>query len=185
VWESIGYQTGRSLGVESLWAGVLLLVEKLAGSEPPLVFIHKAYHVAGAWSERLAALSLPIQAAALLLVAWRFRRSGMTDGVRYAGAAVLAFVALGKVFSPQFMIWPFPFVAAVGGPTGRLARQIFLLACVCSALIYPGPEFKVLLQHQLGAILFLNLRNALLLWLLALLLFGAEAADEPTRTEPA
>jgi hypothetical protein len=180
--ESIGYQAARGLEVESLYAGALLLAGKLTGAEPTVVFIYKAYHVAGAWCERLAVLSLTVQAAAVLLVAWRFMRSGIADGVRYSGAAVLAFVVAGKVLSPQFLIWLFPFVTVLGGGTGRLARRIFLLACVCTAMIYPGPGFNMLLDRQLGAILFLNLRNALLLWLLALLLFGA-GAEEPPRAQ--
>jgi hypothetical protein len=175
VFESIGYQTERGIEVESLYAGALLLAGKLSGPEPPIDFSYKAYHVGGAWSGLLARLSLPIQAAALLLVAWRFQRSGMVDGVRYAGAAVLAFIITGKVLSPQFLVWMFPFVAALAGRTGWQSRRVFLLACVCTTLIYPGPGFNLILDHQAGAIVFLNLRNALLLGLLGVLLLGPEA----------
>src|SRR5262249_5850596 len=140
--------------------------------EVPWVFDHNAYHVAPEWGSRLAMLSFPIQAAALLLVVWRFGRSGGTDGMRYSAAAVLAFIATGKVLSPQYLILRSPSLSVLGWRTGRLARQIFLLCCVATALVYPGPGFPMILAHQGGAILLLNLRNALLVWLVAMLLFG-------------
>ena len=102
---------------------------------------------------------------------WAFRRSGMAEGVRFSAAAVLAFIVFGKVLSPQYMIWLFPFVAVLGGRTGSVARKIFLMVCVTTAMIYPGPGFSMVLHHQAGAILLLNLRNGLLLWLLAMLIY--------------
>ena len=38
-----------------------------------------------------------------------------------------------------------------------------------STLIYPGPGFGMVLEHQAGAILLLNLRNLLLVWLFLVL----------------
>lgn len=171
--ESIEYQTGRGLEIESIYAGIAFLGGAIAGIEVPWTFDHKAYHIAGAWGRGLAPWALPIQALVLLLVAWRFWRSGMGDGVRYAGAAVLAFIIAGKVLSPQFLIWLLPFPMVLGGATGNLARKIFLLACFGTALIYPGPGFPMLLAHRVEGALLLNVRNALLVWLLALLVTGA------------
>jgi hypothetical protein len=101
----------------------------------------------------------------------------MADGLRYSAAAVLAFVLFGKVLSPQYLIWLFPFLAVLEGRAGRLARRIFLLCCLTTTLIYPGPGFPMILEHQGPAIVLLNLRNVLLLWLLAVLLRdpGADA----------
>ena len=45
------------------------------------------------------------------------------------------------------------------------------MVCVTTAMIYPGPGFAMVLEHQAGAILLLNLRNGLLLWLLAMLIY--------------
>jgi hypothetical protein len=148
----------------------VFLAGSLAGRAVPWVFDHNAYHVAPEWGSRLAALAFPLQAAALLLVMGRFWRSGMTEGMRYSAAAVLAFIVSGKVLSPQYLIWPLPFLAVLGGRTGRLARLIFLLCCITTVLIYPGPGFPQILEHRPGAILMLNLRNLLLFGLLALLL---------------
>jgi hypothetical protein len=181
VLESLGYHAGRGLEIESLFGGALFLAGTISGSKAPWVFDHNAYHLSSEWGARLAFLTFPVQAAALLLVMWAFRRSGMAEGLRFSAAAVLAFIVFGKVLSPQYLIWLFPFVAVLDGPTGSIARKIFLLGCVITLLLYPGPGLGMVLEHQAGAILLLNLRNALLVWMLAVLLYGHES--DPLRSD--
>ncbi len=171
VLESLGYHAGRGLEIESLFGGALFLAGTISRSKTPWVFDHNAYHLSSEWGARLAFLTFPVQATALLLVMWAFRRSGMAEGVRFSAAAVLAFIVFGKVLSPQYMIWLFPFVAVLGGRTGSVARKIFPMVCMTTAMIYPGPGFPMVLDHQAGAMLLLNLRNGLLLWLLAMLIY--------------
>lgn len=181
VLDSFRYHAARGLGIESLYAGALLAWGKLAGIDIPWVIEHKAVHLVPERGSRLAALASPLQAAALLLVLIQFGRRGMAEGVRYAGAAVLASLVTAKVLSPQYLVWLFPFVVVLGGWTGSRARWLFLFVCLTTALIYPGPGFALLLDHQGTAIFLLNLRNILLLALLALLLFGPGAEE----SEPA
>jgi hypothetical protein len=172
VLDSLGYHARRGLEVESLYGGALFLWGTATGTAVPWVFDYKAYHVGPEWGAWLAPIAFPLQVATLLLVMVQFWRSGMTEGMRYSAAAVLAFISTGKVLSPQYLIWLFPFSAVLDGRIGRLARQIFLLACLTTAMLYPGPGFVMVLDHQAGAILLLNLRNGLLIWLLGLLSFG-------------
>jgi hypothetical protein len=172
VLESFRYHASRGLGIETLYAGAVLAWGKLVGTDIPWLIEHRAVHLAPEWGSRLAALATPIQAAALLFVLVGFWRSGMADGVRYSGAAILASLVSAKVLSPQYLVWLFPFIAMVGGWTGSRARWLFLFICATTSLIYPGPAFAQLLDHQGVAIFLLNLRNALLLALLALLLIG-------------
>ncbi len=175
VLDSLGYHARRGLEVESLYGGALFLWGTATGTVVPWVFDYKAYHVGPAWGAWLAPMAFPIQVATLLLVMVQFRRSGMTEGMRYSAAAVLAFIITGKVLSPQYLIWLFPFLVVLDGRIGRLARQIFLLACITTAMLYPGPGFVMVLDHQAGAILLLNLRNGLLIWLLGVLSVGLTA----------
>ena len=173
--ESLGYHNQRGLEVESLYGGALFLVGTIAGTKVPWVNNYNAFHVVPEWGARLALFAFPLQAAVLLVVMWRFRRSGMADGLRYSAAAVLAFIVFCKVLSPQYLIWPCPFMAVLDGRTGSTARRIFLLACVTAAMLYPGPGYAMALEHQAGAIVLLNLRNTLLLLLLAALLYDPKA----------
>ena len=172
VLDSFRYHADRGLGIESLYAGVLLAWGKLMGADVPWVIEHKAIHLVPEWGSRLAVLALPLQAAALVLVLIQYGRRGMADGVRYAGAAILASLVTAKVLSPQYLVWLFPFIVVLGGWTGSRARWLFLFACVTTALIYPGPGFAQLQDHKGIAIFLLNLRNLLFLALLALVLFG-------------
>jgi hypothetical protein len=176
--ETLGYHAERGLEVESLFGGILFLAGAITGSGSPWVFDHNSYHVASVAGTFLASWTFPLQAVALVAVAWRFRRTGMAEGLRFSAAAILAFIAFGKVLSPQYLIWLFPFIAALGDRAGRQARRIFLLACLTTALLYPGPGFPMMLDHHLGAILLLNLRNLLLLWLLGVLLFGPRCGGD-------
>jgi hypothetical protein len=175
VLESFRYHAARGLGIETVYAGVVLAWGKLTGTDIPWVIEHKAVHLVPEWGAGLAALASPIQAAALLFVLVQFARSGLADGVRFSGAAILASLVTAKVLSPQYLVWLFPFVVVCGGWTGLRTRWLFLLVCVTTSLIYPGPAFAQILDHQGTAIFLLNLRNVLLLALLALLLFGPGA----------
>jgi len=177
VLESLRYHSERGLEVESLLGGVLMLVGAMTETKVPWVLSYHAYHVAPEWGARLAMLTFPLQAAAILLVMRRFWRSGMADGVRFSAAAVLAFITFCKVLSPQFLIWLFPFMAVLEGRVGSVARKMFLLCCLTTAMFYPGPGFAMVLDHQLVAIMLLNIRNGLLVLLLALLLYGHESAS--------
>jgi hypothetical protein len=66
---------------------------------------------------------------------------------------------------------------------GSRARRLTLFACLTTALIYPGPAFALILDHQGTALFLLNLRNVLLLAPLALLLFGPEGEGSRNRTD--
>jgi hypothetical protein len=170
--QSLAYHTQRGVEVESLYGGVLFLVGTVQGKEVPWVNNYDAFHVVPEWGASLAATAFPLQVAGLLVVMWRFRHSGMSDGLRYSASAILAFIIFCKVLSPQYLIWLVPFIAVLDGRTGRLSRKMFLLVCTTTVLFYPGPGYGMMLEHQAGPILLLNLRNTLLLGLLALLLFG-------------
>ena len=69
---------------------------------------------------------------ALLWCWWRFSR-GEADAERFclfAAATVTAFVAFGKVLSPQYLIWLVPFVALLRGRRGLAAIALLGAACL-------------------------------------------------------
>jgi hypothetical protein len=174
--ESLRYHLVRGIEVGSVYAGLLDLQAALTGSPIKSVVEHSAYHVRSAWSNRLAASVLPIQVATLFLVLGRSWRTGMKEPIRCCASAILALVLTGKVLSPQYLIWLFPFIASLEGPVGRRARWLFLACCLTTTAIYPHFYWRLVHFNYL-AIGLLNVRNLLLAGLLALLLFGPEITE--------
>ena len=124
------------------------------------------------WSPTVVAASRYVQFLAMALTLLPFARSDRRSGVRCTGALILAFIATAPVLSPQFLIWILPFAIAAGGPLGRRVRPLFALACALTFLIYPVLFHGALLPMRMPAILVLNLRNALVIAMWALMAFG-------------
>jgi len=174
-WGSLAYHLGRGLHIETTWAGALMLVDKIFGIALGSRVSHVSVELVASGAGLLAILAIPIQAAMLAWVAWRFWRSGMREPLRYAAAAILAFIVPGKVLSTQYLVWLIPFVAAVDGTGGGRARWLFTISCVATALEYVTKGH--LLSFDLWAIVLLNIRNALLVALFILLLCGNETRE--------
>jgi len=170
----LAYHLGRGLQIETAWAGVLMLVDKIVGITLAWRYSHTSVELASPGAGLAAALAIPTQVALLGVVVWRFRRSGLREPLRYAAAAILAFIVPGKVLSPQYLIWLVPFVPVVGGPVGGAARRLFVCACVATTVEYLA--IRQVSSFDLWAIVALNCRNALLVALFVLLVGrGGEA----------
>jgi hypothetical protein len=157
-----------------------MLAAKAVGAEIAVVRDHAAWSSVTPWSPRLLSLALPIQAAAILMVCALFIGRGMSEGARYSGAAILAFIITGKVFSPQYLIWLMPFVAVLEGPTARRARWLFAAGC---AATFVAPALTARFgRTSAEVILAYNVKNALFLALLMILTLGPGADNSRART---
>ena len=58
--------------------------------------------------------------------------------MRWSAAALVAFVALGKVLSPQFLIWLVPVVPLVAGLRGLRASVLLAAGLVLTQLWFPS-----------------------------------------------
>jgi Glycosyltransferase family 87 len=168
---SIGTQLGRPLQIESLGASLLLAAEQLGLYNATVESSHGSQNLAGSLPDTLAALLTAFQLVAVGMVwavfAARDRgREGLLAG---SAAAVAAFVALGKVLSPQFLIWLLPLVPAVAGLGGLAAGAVLLAALVTTQLWFPFRYWDVVALEPVG--LLVVVRNVLLIALYAILLF--------------
>ena len=139
VWEMVVRQTTRPLQVESLGAGILLAAHQAFAVGITFRSGHGSQNLAGALPNALGALQTVAQAAVLLAL-WAGFARGPVDRerlVRGAAAAVVAFVALGKVLSPQYLVWLLPLVPLVGGRRGVRAVVLLVVACVLTQLWFP------------------------------------------------
>jgi hypothetical protein len=94
-----------------------------------------------------------------------------------ASAVLVAFIALGKVSSPQYMIWLLPAGALAAAYGSRLNRMLVIFACALTQLEYPFAYFVLAgdLDPRFG--LLVLLRDAVLICWAALTL--AEASHVP------
>ncbi|MEY2441077.1 MAG: hypothetical protein QOJ46_503, partial [bacterium] len=125
--------------------------------------------------ERLFSLLVVVALAAIVALA--ARRPDVRHLVLCGFAALLAFVTLGKVFSPQYVIWLAPFAALAWVWGRRLVAGLVAGAIVLTHVEFPSRYFD-LINERHDVILVVAARNALLLAaLVALVADLARARD--------
>ena len=181
--ESVTRQTGRPLQLESLGAAVLLVADRMRLYEATVVTSHGSQNLVGSLPDALATWQTVAQALAVVLVWFLFARSsrGPARLLVASAAAVVAFVAFGKVLSPQFMIWLLPLVPLVVVRGGAVPLALFAGALVATQVWFPSRYWDVVALE--GVVWFVLVRDVLLVALfvalLALIPRGREARGSP------
>jgi hypothetical protein len=178
VWHSVSMQLGRPLQVESLSAAVLLVAHHIFGFGLAGETSHGSQNIAGTAADVLGVASTVVQAAVLVWIWVSFARGPATGSrlVRAFAAAVCAFIAFGKVLSPQFLIWLIPVVPLVRGRRGLWAGALLLAALVLTQIWFPFRYFRLALDFEAG-LSWLLLARDLVLVALALLLASSLRRD--------
>lgn len=162
LWQSIWGQVSRPMEIESLGASLLMVVHRSG-----IATTYTSLDASGVLVRPVTDFFEAVEAMALVALWVAFARGRAEDGrfARYAAACVCAFVALGKVLSPQYLLWLVPLVAIV--PARRGLHAIALLACafVLTQVIYPTRYIAYAYHYHLAWVVLL--RNLLLLALLA------------------
>jgi hypothetical protein len=173
VWDSLTRQTGRPLQIESLGAGVLLVLHQVAGTGITMRSSHGSQNLAGSGPDALATIQTVLQALAVIGI-WTWFGRGLAERdrlVRACAAAVCAFIAFGKVLSPQFLIWLVPLVVLVRGRRGLAAGALFALALVLTQLWFPFRYWDLALHFAALPSSLVLARDLVLLALLAVLVW--------------
>jgi hypothetical protein len=175
VLDSLGRQLGRPLQIESLGAGVLLSLHHAFGVSLGWASSSGSQNLTGTGADTVAVLQGIAQAVAVALVWIAFARGPATTErlVRHAAAAVVAFVALSKVLSPQFLVWLVLLVPLVGGPRRRRALVLTVVACALTAIWFPARYWDLVFDFDPLASWLVLLRGLALLGLLAALTWPA------------
>jgi uncharacterized membrane protein len=145
---SITTQTSRPLQIETLGASFLLAAHHVFGMHLKMVASHGSQNFVGTTADALATAQTVVQALTLVGLWVAFARGPAHEErfLRYAAAAVCAFIAFGKVLSPQFMIWLIPLVPLVRGRRGVVATALLGVLLVVTQLWFPY-HFWNLAQH--------------------------------------
>jgi hypothetical protein len=118
-----------------------------------------------------------------LVVVWLLFARGRPDRERLlvaSTATVVAFIAFGKVLSPQFLIWLLPLVPLIGGSAGIAAYWVFAGALVTTQLWFPHRYWDVVALEPAGWLVLV--RDLLLVALLAVLVAAIRSGSGAPRT---
>ena len=166
--EAVRYQAERPVQVESTPAAVLGLIRWAA---PSIVWPVQSHGATGVQGPGAAPTALACQLLLLggwAAIGWRMRHARTVAAFASGAMAVLVlWMVLGRVFSPQFLVWVVPLAALAGALRGRRALVAFAAVCVLNQAVYPGAyeALKDLAPWACGLVL---VRNAALLgWTLA------------------
>ena len=179
--DSFQFHLDRPVQIESTAASVLFA---LGGSEVTGTNLRpdrfKSNGLDGGHADTVEALFaalLVLAMAAIVLLAARGRT--VRHMVLCGFAALLAFVTLGKVFSPQYVIWLAPFAALAWVWGQRAVAALVTAAIVLTHVEFPSRYFDLINVHT-DVVLIVAARNALLLVALAVLAVSlARAPDAP------
>jgi hypothetical protein len=171
VLDSVWRQARRPLQIESLGSALLLAGHHLFGLDVTMKSSSGSQNLQGALPDAIAVVQGLVQAAVLIALWVSFARGPATRErlIRYAAAVVVAFIALGKVLSPQFLIWLLPLVPLVRGRRGLVASLLLAVALVLTQLWFPYRYWDLALRFDEAASWLVLARDVLLIALLVVL----------------
>ena len=184
VWSALTRQTSRGLQIESLGSAVLLAAHHVGGLGIEMRSSAGSQNLVGTAPDVLAAVHSVIQGVAVVGI-WVVFARGPADRERLLRASALvvcAFVALGKVVSPQFLIWLIPLVPLVRGRRGLAASTLLTAALVLTQLWFPYRYWDLALEFDEPASWLVLARDLVLLGLFAVLAWRPRSGLSATRT---
>jgi uncharacterized membrane protein len=182
VWDSLYRQADRPLQIESLGSSFLLVAHQLGHWTVHLNLSHGSQNQGGSLAGVLAGIESVVQAVVVigLLIAFARGPAEPERLVRYTAAVVAAFIAFGKVLSPQFLIWLLPLVPLVRGKRGVAASAVLLVALVLTQLWFPYRYWRLALQQDAIASWLVFARDLVLVGLVLVLAMPRRAALRTT-----
>lgn len=184
LWDSIVRQATRPLQIESLASGVLLVAHQVGGLAITMDSSRGSQNLAGSLPDALGTASSVLLVLSLVGIWAAAARGPATPErlVRFSAASVVAFVALGKVLSPQFLIWLIPLVPLVRGRRGLAASSLLGLALLLTQLWFPIRYWDLALSFAAFPSWLVLARDLTLVALLAVLLAPMGPEREPARS---
>ena len=182
VWDSLYRQADRPLQIESLGSSFLLVAHQLGAWTVHLNLSHGSQNQGGSFAGVLAGVESVLQAVVVIGLWIAFARGPAEPErlVRYTAATVAAFIAFGKVLSPQFLIWLIPLVPLVRGRRGVAASMVLALALVLTQLWFPYRYWRLALQQDAISSWLVFARDLVLLLLVFVLAIPKRALARTT-----
>jgi hypothetical protein len=168
--DALSYQLDRPVQVESTPASVLLVLDAAGAGRATSVSNHRSDGLEHPASAPVAGALLALLAVVLaLLTRAVYRRPDARALVLAAFATAVAFAVLGRVLSPQYLIWALPLGALALAWRERALVAAVALAVVLTQVEFPARYFDVV-GREPWALVLVGARNVALLAALALAL---------------
>ncbi len=175
---SIGRQLSRPLQIESLGSGLYLAAHHLVGLDVEMRSSHGSQNLYATGTVVTAVLLSLVQIGVLAWI-WSRRPGSTEELVRWSAAALVAFVALGKVLSPQFLIWLVPVVPLVAGRRGLRASVLLAAALLVTQLWFPSRYWDLARELEPLPSTLVLIRDLILIAVLVTLVKGQPGAKRP------
>jgi hypothetical protein len=166
----------------------VLALHKLFGVAVSPSFGHGSYNLSGSAA---AVATVATEAILVLVLAalWMSYAHGPADGQRlvtYSAAAVVAFVAMGKVLSPQFLLWLIPLVPLVRGRRGVVTSSLLALAAGLTVIWIPFRQVALVSEFASFPTWALVARNTVLVAIVLTLVIPllSRTGDMPRQPSP-
>jgi len=164
--DAVRYHLDRPVQIESSAAMVLLALDSVGAGDAVSISSHRSDGLLHDASGAVSALFAGLIVGLVLLLASRVGQT-RRELVLASLAATIAFALLGKVLSPQFVIWALPLGAlALAWHRHALAASV-ALAALLTQVEFPAHYFDVVAREPLALVL-VAVRNGALLAALVL-----------------
>ncbi|HEV3376508.1 MAG TPA: glycosyltransferase 87 family protein, partial [Thermoleophilaceae bacterium] len=173
-WEAVEYHLERPVQLESLPATGVLLLDELGAGEAQSVKSHRSDGLEHPAADALTLLCLGVM---LSLIAIAAARAGGTSRqlVLACLIAVAAFATLGKVLSPQYMLWLLPLGALAFAWRLHALAAVTAAAAILTHIEFPARYFD-LVDREPFPVAIVAARNLVLLAVLVLALRALRAS---------
>jgi hypothetical protein len=173
-WDAVTYHVERPVQVESLPASGVVLLDELGAGQADSVQSHRSDGLEHPAAGTLALVCLAVMLGVLAFVTSRGRGDGR-QLVLASLTAVAAFASLGKVLSPQYMLWLVPLGALAFAWRLHALAAATAAAAVLTQIEFPARYFD-LVGREPFPVAVVALRNLVLLAVLLLALRALGAA---------
>jgi hypothetical protein len=175
LWDAFAYHGARPLQIQTVYSGLLILAR---GFDPAFVswrFSYGSYNVVSPAEPAVRVLSTALLIVGVLaswLYAYRRIAAARDEADRLLAVVLaslvclVAFITLGKVFSPQYCVWLVPLAALAAPFSSRASRRFLLLGFLLVQVEYPF-LYRILYAILDPATSVLILLRTLCLWLFA------------------
>jgi hypothetical protein len=186
---SITRSVARPLQVETLGATILIGLHDLVGLPlGPTTYDFESFNLDGSLPSAVAAAQTVVLGAFLAAIWFAAARQPLSARrfVLACAAVICAFVAFGKVLSPQYVLWLIPAVAILG-PLDRVGGRALaglLIVLALTSSYYPAAYAGFISGFELSAAVRVLARNAALVLLAGYLAFAAGAFGGLSRLLP-